>query len=427
MYFILKSHKGGCFLLLKYFNWNAINVYFSLAACLFIAGLSAQPTANSVCFNSNKERVTLSQYNNDFLIDETGSKYAFNKKIIIQSLLSQKAVYELHNQITRVQAIAEVNHGTVYWVTPKQEHFFDVFSALTAHQGIISVEPDIAPVRKLLRANHKVQLKEVYSKNSLLSSLKPPFCDSPVNRVRVAIIDDGFDFSHAEFNELAVLLEYDADEHVLDASTTGIVDYHGTQVAGVIAAKQDGIGVEGFAPTSELIAIRQVSTWTSSLILAFHVAKLMKADVVNCSWVLPFLSDITAVVIKDLASSPHRPVIVASAGNNRQKACEVNKLSELESVVVVGSINKVGNLAEFSNYGQCVDYYAPSSVKSTSLSGYTDFGGTSSSAAIVSGIIAQLKVCGVTQPLSQLRLVEHIKSARSVFKNRAKESTISHN
>ncbi|KAF7771213.1 hypothetical protein PCIT_a4274 [Pseudoalteromonas citrea] len=422
MHFILKSHKGGRLLLLKDVNWNSINVCLTLAASLFIAGLSAQPTVNSIRFHSNKETVTLNQYNNDFLIDETGAKYAFNRKIIIRSELSVQEIAQLYSQIIRVQVISKIQGGTVFWITPKEEHFFDVFSALTAHQGIISVEPDIAPVRKLTRSNHEVQLKEVYSKNSLLSSLKPPFCDSPVNRVRVAIIDDGFDFSHAEFNELAVLLEYDADEHVLDASTTGIVDYHGTQVAGVIAAKQDGIGVEGFAPTSELIAIRQVSTWTSSLILAFHVAKLMKADVVNCSWVLPFLSDITAVVIKDLASSPHRPVIVASAGNNRQKACEVNKLSELESVVVVGSINKVGNLAEFSNYGQCVDYYAPSSVKSTSLSGYANFGGTSSSAAIVSGIIARLKACGVAQPLSQLHLFENIKPAHSVLNFRAKKA-----
>ncbi|RJE77506.1 serine protease [Pseudoalteromonas sp. MSK9-3] len=427
MYFILKSQKRTRLLLFKYINWNVINVYFTLAACLFVAGLPAQPIVNSVRFQSNKKTVALSQYSNDFLIDEKGQKYAFNKKIIIKSLLSEQEIPELHSQITQVQVLAKIQGGTVYWITPETEHFFDVFSVLKAHQDVVAVEPDIAPVRKLPRANHEVHLKEVYSKNSLLSSLKPPFCDSPVNRVRVAIIDDGFDFSHAEFNELAVLLEYDADEHVLDASTTGIVDYHGTQVAGVIVAKQDGIGVEGFAPTSELIAIRQVSTWTSSLILAFHVAKLMKADVVNCSWVLPFLSDITAAVIKDLALAPHDPIIVASAGNNRQKACEMNKLSELDSVVVVGSINKGGNLAEFSNYGQCVDYYAPTLVKSTSLGGYTDFGGTSSSAAIVSGIIAQLKVCGVTQPLSQLHLFENIKSAHSVLNFRAKESTISHN
>lgn len=80
MHFILKIHKGGSLLLLKDFNWNSMNVCFTLAACLFVAGLSAQPTVNSVRFHSNKETVTLSQYNNDFLIDGTGSKYAFNKK-----------------------------------------------------------------------------------------------------------------------------------------------------------------------------------------------------------------------------------------------------------------------------------------------------------------------------------------------------------
>lgn len=426
MRFILKSHKGGRLLLLKDFNWNTINVCFSLAACLFVAGLSAQPTVNSVRFHSNKETVTLSQYNNDFLIDETGAKYAFNRKIIIQSELSAQEIAQLYSQIIRVQVIANIQGGTVYWITPKEEHFFDVFSALTAHQGIASVEPDIAPVRKLPRANHEVQPQEVHPQNSLITSLKPPFCHSPTKKVRVAIIDDGFDFSHGEFNELTVLLEYDPDEHVLDASAKKGIDYHGTLVAGVIAAKRDNVGVEGFAPTSEIIAIRQVSTWTSSLIVAFHVAKLMKADIVNCSWVLPFLSHLTSEVIEDLASAPNDPIIVVSAGNNGKKACEMNQLSKLDKLVVIGSLNKAGELTEFSNHGECIDYYAPSSIKSTSSGGYADFGGTSSSAAIVSGIIAQLKACGVAQPLSQLHLFENIKPAHSVLNFRAKESTKKH-
>ncbi|MBQ4864279.1 S8/S53 family peptidase [Pseudoalteromonas sp. MMG013] len=378
-------------------------------------GLSAQPFVNSVRFQSNKETVVLSQYSNDFLVDEKGKKYAFNKKIIIQSWLSETEISQLHSQIAQVQVIAKIQGGAVYWVTPEKEYFFDVFSVLKAHQSVVAVEPDIAPVRKLPKANHEVQPKKVHVQASSVTSLKPPFCHSPIKKVRVAIIDDGFDFSHSEFNDLTVLLEYDADEHVLDASAKKGIDYHGTLVAGIIAAKRDNMGGEGFAPTSEIIAIRQVSTWTSSLILAFHVAKLMKADVINCSWVLPFLSDITTAVIKDLALAAHDPIIVASAGNNRQKACEINKLSKLESVVVVGSLYANGKLAEFSNYGECVDYYASASVKSTSLEGDINLGGTSASAAIVSGILAQLKACGVARPLSQLHLVEHIKSARSVL------------
>ena len=83
-------------------------------------------------------------------------------------------------------------------------------------------------------------------------------------------------------------------------------------------------------------------------------------------------------------------------------------------------------LAGFSNYVNCVDYYAPSSVRSMSLGGYTDFGGTFSSAAIVSGIIGQLRVCGVARSLSQSHLVEHIKSVRSLLKGRAKEISKGH-
>ena len=378
---------------------------------------------DTVQFKYSKNDIVLTKHDDGFLIDDTGTKYAFNKKIIIQSLLSVGEVSAIHDHINKVQVIANIGNTSVYWITPTTEQYFNVYSTLRKHQGILAIEPDIAPVRKLLFSSKK----QLQIDNSVTELQKLSLCENPVSRVRVAIIDDGFDFTHPEFDQLKVLLEYDAEQKVMTAKATGPIDEHGTLVAGVIAAKRDNKGIEGLAPTSEIIAIRQVSTWTSSLILAFQVAKLMKADVVNCSWVLPFLSHITSEVIEDLASAPNDPIIVVSAGNNGKKACEMNQLSKLEKLVVVGSVNKAGEITEFSNYGQCVDYYAPSSIQSTSSGGYADFGGTSSSAAIVSGIIAQLKVCGIAQPLSQLHLFENVKSAHTLRKGstkRIKENVI---
>jgi hypothetical protein len=406
--------------MLKYLNWHIVFSCLIIVVCLFARDVSAQASLDKLQFKSSKGSVVFAKHDSNFLIDDAGKMYAFNKKIIILSLLSVDEISQLHDEIKQVQVIANIGSELVYWVTPRPEYFFDVYLALSKHQDVLEIEPDIAPVTKLVTSGTSRQT------SSVLVSQNAPLCDKPENTVRVAIIDDGFDFTHPEFDDLTVLFEYDPDEKTLATSAKNPTDYHGTRVVGVIAAKQDNIGVEGFAPTSEIIAIRQVSTWSSSIILAFQVAKLMKADVINCSWVLPLLSGITSLVIENVASASNAPIIVVSAGNSGKKACEVNHLSALSSVVVIGAINKNGNVAEFSNYGQCVDYYAPSSIASTSLNGYVNFGGTSSSAAIVSGIIAQLKACGVAQPLSQLNLFENIKPAHSVLNFRAKVSTKKH-
>ncbi|MBE0368011.1 hypothetical protein PAUR_a1507 [Pseudoalteromonas aurantia 208] len=382
-----------------------------LGGCLYVKEIYGQVNLSKVQFKYSKNDIVLTKHDDGFLIDDTGTKYAFNKKIIIQSLLSVGEVSAIHDHINKVQVIANIGNESVYWITPTTEQYFNVYSTLRKHQGILAIEPDIAPVRKLLFSSKK----QLQIDNSVTELQKLSLCENPVSRVRVAIIDDGFDFTHPEFDQLKVLLEYDAEQKVMTAKAAGPIDEHGTLVAGVIAAKRDNKGIEGFAPTSEIIAIRQVSTWTSSLILAFQVAKLMKADVVNCSWVLPFLSDIVAQVIEDFSALPNNPIIVAAAGNSGKKACEINQLSELEATVTVGSINN-GERAKFSNYGKCVDYYAPSSIESTSLNGYAHFGGTSSSAAIFTGILAQLKACGIEHPLSSLSMIDNIYPAHTVEK-----------
>ena len=404
--------------MLKYLNWHIVFSCLIIAVCLFARDVYAQASLDKLQFKSSKGSVVFAKYNSDFLIDDKGIKYAFNKKIIILSLLSVDEISGLHDEIKQVQVIANIGSELVYWVTPRSEYFFDVYLALSKHQDVLEIEPDIAPVTKLVTSGTRTQT------SSVLVSQNAPLCDKPENTVRVAIIDDGFDFTHPEFDDLTVLFEYDPDEKTQATSAKNSTDYHGTRVVGVIAAKQDNIGVDGFAPTSEIIAIRQVSTWSSSIILAFQVAKLMKADVINCSWVLPFLSGITSLVIEDIASASNAPTIVVSAGNSGKNACEVNHLSALSSVFVVGSINKNGNVAEFSNYGECVDYYAPSSIASTSLNGYVNFGGTSSSAAIVSGVVAQLKACGVEYSLTKLTMVENILPAHVVNKNNIKSVTL---
>ena len=60
--------------------------------------------------------------------------------------------------------------------------------------------------------------------------------------VRVAVVDDGIDKNHPEFQD-----------RVVDDRSVGISENHGTHVAGIIGAADNGIGVTGVAPKAQLL------------------------------------------------------------------------------------------------------------------------------------------------------------------------------
>ena len=377
-------------------------VFLLLAVLFFHSKVLSQQPQPVLTFTNNGERVALfGQLKDTVLSDINGQLFSLNQRLIVKSKLSAEQIKSLHKDILNLQLLAKLREANIYWLTLKPNTLPAVLTTLQAITEIIAVQPDVAPQGKST-ASHPF--------NQSISQLLTPAarteqCETP-KAVRVAIIDDGFDFSHQEFSDLNVLFSYDVETMALVATPQSSRDYHGNLVAGLIVAKQDGSAVEGGAPDSELIAIRQVTTWTSSLIIAFNVAKMMKAQVVNCSWVMPFMSDLAVNVIDELAAMQHRPYIVVAAGNEARPACEANHLTRLDSVIVVGAKTAQGTVADFSNFGPCVDVFAPFGVLTTGAGqdNYRLFGGTSSAAALVSASLAQALSCDVQPTLQQLNM-----------------------
>lgn len=80
--------------------------------------------------------------------------------------------------------------------------------------------------------------------------------------------------------------------------------------------------------------------------------------VVNMSFGDFFSFDLNRAVAKMVEEGI---VVVAAAGNDAANACYNSPGSEL-SAITVGSTNKLDALSSFSNWGQCVDVYAPGSI-----------------------------------------------------------------
>lgn len=106
--------------------------------------------------------------------------------------------------------------------------------------------------------------------------------------VRVAVIDSGIDRTHPEFAHnlnQALSISFVPGEPYY--TQTGAFN-HGTHVAGIIAAGDNGFGTIGVAPEAEIVAVKVLSEATGSgsfgaIINGIYYSGLIGADVANMS------------------------------------------------------------------------------------------------------------------------------------------------
>ncbi len=123
--------------------------------------------------------------------------------------------------------------------------------------------------------------------------------------VRVGVIDSGVVLNHPDL-QANIAPGFDAITGDFDASPdlTNLVNAHGTAVAGLIGAAENGVGGVGVAPGSTLVPIRLIDTGQTvqSIIDAFTFAT-QTVDITNNSWgpadnrqaAAPTLDEITAL------------------------------------------------------------------------------------------------------------------------------------
>ena len=80
------------------------------------------------------------------------------------------------------------------------------------------------------------------------------------------------------------------DEEAGITSYTGMTSYHGTHVAGTIAAKWDGQGVSGLAPNARIMSVRHNNTLSGMILCFDYLSRACAAGVdvrvSNNSWLL---------------------------------------------------------------------------------------------------------------------------------------------
>jgi subtilisin family serine protease len=207
-----------------------------------------------------------------------------------------------------------------------------------------------------------------------------------VGGVNVYVIDTGIG-SHADLNLVA---------HVNFAGGRNMdCNGHGTHVAGTIAARDDSNDVVGVAPGAPLTGVKVLncngSGRTSGVIkgIDWVTGNAKKPAIANMSLGGGASSALDDAVRRSVASGV---VYAVAAGNSGADACTQSpaRAGTTSGVLTTGAIDSSGAETSWSNYGSCVDVWAPGAgIVSTRLGGgTTTMSGTSMASPHVAGTAA---------------------------------------
>lgn len=250
--------------------------------------------------------------------------------------------------------------------------------------------------------------------------------------VDVAVLDTGIDRQHADLNVIAGTNCMKttgggppwARNYYCDDSEDGDDDhYHGTHVAGTIAAIDNSIGVVGVAPGARLHAVKVLdssgSGYTSGIIAGIDwVVQQGNIEIINMSLGGSGVSQSYADAIDNAVANG--VVVVVAAGNNDADASNyspafvpsaitVSALADFDGVAGgLGSItcrsDQDDTLADFSNWGSVIDIAAPGvcilSTFPIEKGSYGTISGTSMAAPHVAGAAALL-ASGANSPMDE--------------------------
>lgn len=214
--------------------------------------------------------------------------------------------------------------------------------------------------------------------------------------VKVAILDSGMDYTHPDLKD-----GYKGGYNFVYDNTDPYDDSrygHGTHLAGIIAARDNGTGVVGVAPEASLYALKVLNGGlmgsTSDILAGIEWAIANKMDVINMSFGAPMDSQAFRDACDQAAASGI--LLVAAAGNFKQP--QVDNPAGFDSVIAVSAIDQNNTLAVFSNYGTKVELTAPGvAIKSTVPGGgFALMNGTSQAVPHVVGVAALLRSAGLS-------------------------------
>lgn len=258
--------------------------------------------------------------------------------------------------------------------------------AMKKNPNVLSVEHDV-----VMNIDNTTQNNAVWGLDRIDQKTLPLDSSYTYNQtgsgVTAYIVDTGILASHQQFSG-RVQSGYTA---ISDGKGTSDCNGHGTHVAGTVGGTTYGI-----AKSVTLVPIRVLACdggGSSSGVLAgldWIIKNGKKPAVVNMSLGGGVSASLDNAIVT-LYNNGYTPVV--AAGNSNADACNASPARESKAITVAATDN-MDTRASYSNYGSCVDIFAPGSqITSAWYDSNTSTrvsNGTSMAAPHVTGIIATL-------------------------------------
>ena len=227
--------------------------------------------------------------------------------------------------------------------------------------------------------------------------------------VKVGILDTGIDYNHEDLKG-----NYRGGYNFVGNNNNPIDDNgHGTHVAGIIAAEDNGIGVVGVAPQAYLYSVKILSF--DSIGAISDVVSGLEWSVDNGMHVINLSlgsEDNSISVGRAINNTYNAGILIASAaGNSGNAAGSGNNMdfpAKYDGVVSVGATDINDNRAKFSSTGPKLELSAPGADILSTLNGnkYGKLSGTSMSCPHVTGVAALIMSAdpGITNTRVRIRM-----------------------
>lgn len=252
---------------------------------------------------------------------------------------------------------------------------------------------------------------------------------TPKDSIVVAVVDDGIDAGHPELKEHIWVNEDEVPNDNKDNDNNNYIDdyngynfldrdgdltpsgTHGTSVAGVISASRNNeIGITGIAPNAEIMSL--IICGEDDMCDEEAISKSIRYAVDNGARIINLSLAATSAEgysskFNDVIRYAYEKnvLVVVAAGNGyvdsklgrdltenpESPICNDNDENMVLGVAASDSTNT--KKASWSNYGNCVDIFAPGEdIMALSTEGklYEEVAGTSFATPIVSGVAAQI-------------------------------------
>jgi hypothetical protein len=254
-----------------------------------------------------------------------------------------------------------------------------ILPGLLARGVVRAVEPD-RPLRVVALQADPLSSTETWRPQIGADRATPPGPGRPLT-----VVDTGLESTHPEFagRPNTTLLN-------TQRLTESDVEWHGTAVASLAAAPENGQGIVGLYPQARLRIWDGGPPTLARVISGIEAAAAAAPGVVNLS--LGFLSeDVPVRLLADavLSAFKRNVLVVAAAGNERESGNPPSVPAELHHVITVGSTDAAGNVSRFSNQSDALDLVAPGEdLVAAVFGGWAAVTGTSFSSPLVAAAAA---------------------------------------